>query len=596
MNHDQTLYAFDLCNAYALPGGRMLVRNPRSGRHAMLTPDVYGALLGCREFHTLDEHAARLARLNPVLAGQEAAVLGVLESVREDGLLIAADVYAVTLQPANPPRFNVDKPVVAIITWERPEALERCLDSVKQRVDPGNVARFVVIDDSRGADARQRNRAITQTFADVVDAPVLHLGAEEQRGFLEAIVRQVPAIEQQVRFLIDRDRWADQWTSGLARTLALLLSVGQRLIVLDDDILCDIYEPERLPGVGFREDERATRFYTGQEDWQERPAEQGTDPVLRHMRTLGSTLADALGALGVRNLAPGAFEGANLEILERWRADSKVLITECGAQGDAGTSNLNWLAALEGDSLERLIAGDDQVARAFEHRSCWHGQRQPQLVPRANMSQMTGIDNRGLMPPYAPILRGEDRLFGDMVEFLHPDSVVLDQPWAIAHLPLPERGWHEDQQHFDTRQPFERYAMELVERQRGSRAGGEPLRRLARLARLYEEQADRSVDDLQADYHDCRLAAMAEDYGTLAEARERAGAQAPAAWDQFLGEALERLNHELVVNPEAVTITGIPEDLQGEALITWWQDYWRQFGHALRAWPAIRQAARQVQI
>ncbi|MEM1411376.1 MAG: hypothetical protein AAGH19_03380 [Pseudomonadota bacterium] len=594
--NDDALYAFDLCHAYPLPGGRRLVRNPRNGRHALLTPDVYGALLGCRRFQTLTDHAERLVSHNPALTGQEADVRNVLASVRDDGLMISADAYAVTLQPAAQPRVNVDKPVVAVITWERPDALKRCLESVGQRVHPGNVGRFIVIDDSRTAEVCDANRATTERFAECFEAPVLYLGASEQKGFMEAIIRQVRALEDQVRFLIDREHWADQWTSGLARTLALLLSVGQRLIVLDDDIVCDIYEPEPRPGIGFAEDEREARFYAGQEEWAETPAADRQDPVARHMALLGSELRDALGALGATRLDATAFAGADLEVIERWRADSPVLMTECGSLGDAGTGNLNWLATLRGDSLKALLNDEAALDKALVERSCWLGQYRPHIVPRANMSQLTGVDNRGLMPPYTPILRGEDRLFGDMVEFLRPDGVIVDQPWAVAHLPMPARRWDEDQQRYDTNLPFDRYALGLVERARTSAQARDPLKRLAELARIFELQADQSVADIRKDYDDQRLRAMADDYGTLQGALDRSGDQAPEAWQAFLGAGIETLNRALVRDPAASPAKGEPAALEGEALIQWWQDYWVRFGRALRAWPAIRQAARQVQI
>ncbi len=595
MSSSEKLYAFDLCGAWPLDASRMLVRNPRNGKHAVLTPDVYGALLGCRQFRTLSDHADRLVRLNPALEGQRDGVLQVLESVRNDGLLLSAEVYAVTLQPAGNPHFGVDKPVAAVITWERPEALARCLESVKTECDLGNLARFIIVDDSRTDEARQRNRVSAEAFAEGADCPVLYLGAEEQKGFMESIIRQIPSVEEQVRFLIDRERWADHWTSGLARTVALLLSVGQRLLVLDDDILCEVYEPERVPGVAFSDDAREATFYASREEWTEQRAERGRDPFIRHLRCLGSPLADALGALGAGTLDAAAFEGADLEVMERLRGDSRVLITECGSLGDAGTTNMNWLASLEGPSLDRLTADDDSVERALGQRNCWHGRRQARVLPHANMSQLTGLDHRGLLPPYVPIQRGEDRLFGDMVEFVHPDSVVVDLPWAIAHLPIPPREWSAEERRFDTRQPFPRFAMAWVEQHKHRATATEPLKRLGQLARLYEELAERSVADIRRVYEDAGLEAKARDFRELQRALAEA-VEAPPAWRAFLQDAVERLNRELIDNPADAQVDGYPEHLEGDALVAWWREFWGDFARALRAWPAIRQAARQVQI
>jgi len=594
MNSTRKLYAFDRCGAYPLTEGRLLVRNPRNGRHAILTSEVYAALVYCRKFHTLEDHARRITQANPALRGQEDDVLGILQTVQRDGLMISADIYALTLAPAADPLFNLEKPVVAIITWERPEALARCLESLRTESDTSNLARIVVIDDSRDENNQRRNRITTESFEAKVDTPVLHFGAEEQLAFMKAIISQVPAIEAQVRFLIDRERWADHWTSGLARTVALLLSVGQRLLVLDDDILCKAYEPDTLPGVSFGDDARETRFYRNREEAREQPVKEVSDPLIRHLRILGSDLRDALAALGARSLDPTAFEGADLDLMERLRGDSRVLVTECGTLGDPGTSDLNWLASLEGISLETLLENDDNVDKAFSSRVCFNGVSQARVTPRATMSQLTGLDNRALLPPYIPILRGEDRLFGDMLEFVHPHAVVVDQPWAIAHEPLPERQWSAAEQSFQTEQPFERLGLRWVEENMGISKSREPLKRLGQLAGLYESLADMDEQALQSAYQDASIGAQAADYRLLKQALEMSGEQAPQRWREFLQGGVDRLNHALIDNPPDAPVTGYPAGLQDEALFEWWRAFWLEFARALRMWPAIRQAARQV--
>lgn len=596
MNNSPKLYAFDLCGAYPLTEGRLLVRNPRNGKHAVLTPDVYAALEFCRKFHTLEDHAQRITQANPALRGQEDEVLGILQTVKDNGLMVSADIYSLTLAPSPDPLFNLEKPVAAIITWERPEALARCLESLRSNCDVSNLARIVVIDDSRDESVQRKNRLTTEAFEDKVDTPVLHFGAEEQIAFMNSIISQVPAIEAQVRFLIDRERWADHWTSGLSRTLALLLSVGQRLLVLDDDILCQAYEPEVQPGASFGDDARHTRFYRNAGEAPEQRVKEVTDPLIRHLRTLGSELSDALGALGARTLSPENFAGADLEMMERLRGDSRVLVTECGTFGDPGTSNLNWLPELEGSCLEALLENDESVDKAFSSRFSFNGVHQARVTPRSNMSQLTGLDNRALLPPYIPILRGEDRLFGDMLEFVHPTAVVVDQPWAIAHHPVPEREWTEKEQNFQTDQPFERLGMRWVEENMGAAKSSEPLKRLSHLARLYENLADMDEQALKSAWQDSSIGAQAADYRMLKRALEACGEDAPERWREFLQGGIDRLNQVLIDNPPDAVITGYPAGLQDEALIEWWQAFWLEFARALRMWPAIRQAARQVEI
>ncbi|KAA9131471.1 hypothetical protein F3N42_09130 [Marinihelvus fidelis] len=588
------LYAFDQCKAYPLPDNRILVRNPRSGRQAVLTPDVYSALTACTQFRTLADHAARLASDNPALNGQEGAIVQVLDSVRRDGLLISAQIYATTLGGAVNPRLNSDRPVVAIITWERPDALARCLDSLAGHCELSNAVAFYIIDDSRQAANQARNRETTSAFAERTDTPVRYMGETEQRQYLQQLITAVPAHGEAIRFLADRDRWTDYWTSGLARTMALLVSAGRRLLVLDDDILAVPHEPYRGDGApAFSEGGREAAFFANDDDWQEFRASDDTDPMLRHLRYLGASLPAALGAMGTGELPLSSFEGATVPFMESLGDDSRVLVTECGSLGDPGTSRLDWITGLDGASMERLLASDDSVDCALSRRNGWSGQSRPTLSPRANMSQFTGLDNRHLLPPYIPVFRGEDRLFGDMTAFVHPGSVALDDAWAVPHKPIPERQWTDADRQLKTPSAFPAFAMDWVRDHADDRRGEEPLARLRRLAQLYADLAELDHEAMVELHTDYLLRARADDYRHL-KALQGVATDAPAAWQLLIGKGVERLNRELAGEPVPGPVTGHPENLRGESLTEWWRVFWRDFGRALQAWPAIRQAALRL--
>jgi len=570
------------------------VRNTRSGRQAILTPDVYAALATCTEFRTLHDHAHRLASGNAGLEGQEAAIEEVLQSVQRDGLMISAKIYCTTLGGAVNPKHETDKPVAAIITWERPDALARCLESVAEHCDLEQLHALYVIDDSRDEAVQARNRETTKTFASQVQTPVHYLGASDQRAYVDRLVAAAPAQADAIRFLVDRDRWSDFWTSGLARTMALLVSAGRRLLVLDDDILAEVHEPYRVAGpVGFSDAGRDAAFFANDAEWADTRASTDTDPFARHLRCLGARLPDALGALGVGEMAETSFTGATVPFLESLGDDSTVLVTECGSLGDPGTARLDWITGLEGDAMDRLLASENTVENALAKRNCWSGQPRPHFAPRANMSQLTGLDNRRLLPPYAPILRGEDKLFGDMTAFLHPGSVVLDDAWAVPHKPIPERAWSENDRQLRTDASFPGFATECVSSHLDDSSTGDPIVRLRRLAQLYADLADLDHDALLDRHIHHVLKHRAEDYRHLKEL-QAAATGAPPNWRAFIDAGVERLNRELAEDPEPRPLRGEPAGLADKALTGWWKTYWRDFSRALQAWPAIRLAAQRL--
>ena len=69
----------------------------------------------------------------------------------------------------------------------------------------------------------------------------------------------------------------------------------------------------------------------------------------------------------------------------------------------------------------------------------WLGQNGHAFARTATMSQITGLDNSVSLPPYFPVFRGEDLLFGTMLRYLFPVGVVLDYDWGIPHLQLVRR-------------------------------------------------------------------------------------------------------------------------------------------------------------
>lgn len=586
------LFAFDDCAVYPLPQNQVLVRNPRNGAHSVMQPEVYSALLDCREFRSLEGHIEHLARSNDSLAGQKDRVLAVLESARQDGFLISADIYREILAPSARQVAHVDKPVVALLTWERPDAMKRCLESMVANCNLENTARIYVIDDSRSQQAQQQNRLNTDDFARRCPVPVIYVGAVEIQKFMERLIKRVPSLEDAVRFLIDREHWAPYWTCGLSRTVALLLSVGERLIVMDDDILCEVYEFDvERTAARFGTSARDVRFFGHNDEWAPYRVTENGDPLARHTRLLGLGLADALSGVGVTGLDASSFAGASPGFLERLSAESPVLVTEAGSVGHPGTPSCNWLMSLGAESMARLLASEESVRQAIEIRNCWTGRHHLQVTERSLISQMTGMDNRRLLPPNIPVSRGEDLVFGSMTSFLFPRSVALEQCWAAPHLPLPERPLDAKDRAFLAGRAFPIFFMTELHENPPPCTGDDPLKRYARMAQVFTDLADLAPGELVRYYQHRKLEQQSRDYCHLKHLREKQ-ASAPRAWLTWLDRAIRELHEQLVRNPADLQLRGFPENLAGDRLGAWWQLFWRRLAHALQAWPAIRQAAR----
>ena len=234
--------AFDLCKAYPTPGGNLLLHNTRNGKRAMVKPEVYATLVTCKQFQTLDRHVANVIERNPGTQGQHADIRSVLNNMLDLGIMVSAKKISDQLKLKSESAVEDQeavKPVVAIITWERPEALERLLTSIVANCKSENFHRLYVIDDSRKAENTSQNLALVERYSSKIATSVRYFGQDEQRNFIADLIKRLPEHEDAIRFLIDQSRWRDHWTSGLGRNLAIFLSCGHRLVVMDDDVVCD---------------------------------------------------------------------------------------------------------------------------------------------------------------------------------------------------------------------------------------------------------------------------------------------------------------------------------------------------------------------
>jgi hypothetical protein len=592
------LVAFDLCKAYPVPGGNLLLLNTRNAKRAVVRPEVYATLTRCTKFLSLDEHAKNIIALNPGMQGQQADIHQVLKTMLESGIMISAKNTCDSFKSKKDPQVSgkdSSNPVVVVITWERPAALERLFRSIKANCATEKFHHLYVVDDSRIEDNIQKNRDLTAQFAFEIDSPVQYFGQNEQQSLLASLSRQLPAHEDSLRFLADQSRWRDHWTSGLARNLALLLSCGRRLVMLDDDTICDVFEPGQLkPDISFSDGTRQADFFSSEQEWLSKRQPINPDPIARHMQCLGLTFSEALQVLGENNLKPVSLSNANALLVNDLHRSSPVLVTECGSLGCPGIGKNTWLPDMAPSSLNMMLSSTQKTTNALNTRMVWTGHNHPHFSPRPNMSQITGFDNRKMLPPYLPVLRGEDRLFGYFLDFIFPTSISLDYPWAIPHLPLPKREWSEEDRDFTSGPSFPLFFNELLPQQKFNCKAEHPKERLLALSAWYRDLANAPADSLSTSHQDFVLKDITEQLQNLTRLLEDSEST-PKAWRDYLQHGLEQLGASLnAASREDFTVAGLPVTMEGDELIHFWKETWAGFSAALAAWPEIREAAEEL--
>jgi hypothetical protein len=588
------LFALDKLTSFQLPNNQVLARNSRTGKEMVLPQDALNALSFCTNFRTIEEHVETLMEGLDGDPARAAAIREVVQSVHDGGLTISASEICRELKPDASASRIPEKPVVVIITCDCPPALERLLNSILKNSDQASIDRCYVVDDSRSTEYAASNREHVNAANRQASMGVHYFGADEAREMVNKLVENLPQHEAEIRFLLDRELWKEQKSYGVARNYSHLLSVGKPVIVFDDDTVCEVCEPpRRQAGVEFTGEPPEVDFYTSNDEWQELRATQARDPVARHMQCLGLGLPAAVAQAGVQRLEQEALRHAPQKFAIQLRPDSHVIITECGSMGDPGTGSNHWIKMMPGESRDRLLNSDITLQQALETRIYWLGRKRSVFHHSANMSQVTGFDNRQFLPPYFPIIRGEDQIFGEITRFMYPTSVVLEYGWAVPHLPIPERHWKkgENTQPIGSKFPGG-LTREVINKTSECLAEDVSLR-LEFLASLLKDLAGSPDKVLLDRFLQERQRYRASELRGL-QTRIDESSELPAEWQDFLKSAFQRVEASLFEEPRMDELTGSVHGYQGRDLAQFWRSAWRDFGQSLLAWQEIRAAAREL--
>jgi len=584
------LYAFTECEIVPMFNGAAMLMDKFSDAQLLVGAPVAHAMQLCRKFRTLENHAELLASSVPELAGQQADVMNVLNMLKDAGLLMTADSVCERLNAQVAAPVDLPSTRVFIITCDRPTAVERLLESMLRT---GNLTRhesLFLIDDSRDQANADQNRDALERFNLTSPRDMHYFGADKAREFMDTLITERPDQENGIRFLIDREKWADHKTYGVARNLSLLLSVGCRAIVMDDDVICNAFQSaHKKEGLEFHPVDREVDFYANQQDMLNNALPAELDPLSGHAQCLGLTIGQAARKLSDKPIAPTDLADANSGSFILWDAESPVLITQSGTLGDPGSPTTAWLYLSSGDSLQRLMSFPGGLQGALTGRNYWMGHPRPCFTKMAVMSQVTGLDNSQLLPPYFPVFRGEDYLFGSMTEYLYPNSAVLHYDFCVPHIPVDDRTNNAEPEPSDGkgRLRIGKYVTDHTDYQ----AGISPEARLTALAAMAKRLSETDDRGLQSLYRKEVAELQGLDQVQL-DGLLRDGTIRSPEWQDWLQQSASNVNQSMQQTAKVTDMPNLPEGASAEYLLEEFRGLASCFAESLQQWRAIRQVAK----
>jgi hypothetical protein len=457
-----------------------LVHSQHSGALRTLTPEAAALLDSCRTFKTIEEHARELGtmiasrrnQVDEMLMNASASILpsfiarllrnGTTPKRRQTpkidsrqfeliqnqlyefvagGLMVSdrdlMNLLAAPVDPEMPTRITS----VGIVTHDRVAALTRCLESYienAKRFDRNN--EFVVVDDSEQPQARQNNREALESLKNQHCVNISYAGPDEKKRFAVELERRAGIPSDVLTFaLFGLENLGP--SIGANRNSLLLQTVGEMVLSADDDSVCRAAPSPQL-------DERLSFFSKGDptQFWffptRDALINSATfvdkDILAIHEELLGKDLRGCVAEKEDVELSQASSEF--LRGLDSGK--QRVLFTFTGILGDSGMHSPHSYFLLADESRRRLVASDQQYKSATTSREILRVVNQPTISSSWWFPTTAfAFDNCDMVPPFFPVLRNEDGVFGVTVRSCFEETFVGCLPWALLHSPIESRSY-----------------------------------------------------------------------------------------------------------------------------------------------------------
>lgn len=583
------LYAAVDGKAASLSNNECVFQPTGGGELEVMTHQVLQALDQCREFHTLDEHVARVVGVVPGLAGQSEAVRRVLNGLISRGLLRSDEEFLAALTRTDDSRVPAPLRGLVVRACDRPAQVGRLLDSLlEQADDDGELPPLVLIDDSRDEEAARRHQEHLAALRK--RTPVHYVGASQAREIAARLTRAVPEAAGLAPAMLGLG--ADsRFGGGRGYNLAMLLSAGQRLALLDDDYVLPFRTPAGVRS-GLEPNPRTrvmTRFHESAEAALA-AGEPAADGLERQLAMVGHSLGSLLAGESAYRLGREQLRGRTLARLAHLDGRARVLATFVGYRGDAFSSDNSWLYQLDKDARAEFWRERESYLRHVNADAVEIAMARLTAKPSGAHTPFM-LDNSQLLPCTAPEGRGEDGLFDAVSRYLWPDSITLHLPLTVGHRQEGGRARRERglQAYLP---PLNHFLREWVGAHARAAHSVDPADRLRLLAAQLEDLAhapEAHRIELLSEY----LRYVRADLVEGIQQQIVAEPDAPVYWLADARAIVEANGKALLANAPP-RLDGWPEDIDAAGCAQRLREGCLQLAQAWQAWPRLWAAAAEM--
>jgi hypothetical protein len=584
---DDELYRRGDLISFTVGNDKSLVYS-RTNRKASIHPTFAVSLLPyCDSFKSIEEHAETCTRSLGMGQQQIDFIYDSLLKMSEAGLLIplnsARDVHPNLDLESEPQKITT----VGFLTHNRSETLERAITSYVDNVKRyGRECDFAVVDGSSSPSDRTQTRDLLRGLALQHQVSLSYSGLDEKVAFAKRLVNDFRIPQPVIDFALLGPQGFDVNT-GANRNGLLLQTAGELFFSADDDTTAELYEaPRRTDGLTFFTEEPAEGWFFADREKAVQSVRAVDEDVLSiHEQWLGKELIRLSSIVADETID---YESLSTKYFQDLASgNGKILATLPGIIGDSGIDSPRWFL-LSGDTRERLCDSDEKYQIAFSSREMLRAVQQINVgrVP-SFMTTALGLDNRDLLPPFFPVLRNQDSVFGITLVKAFDTAYFCHLPWALLHAPSEARRYTPAiGSAYCGMSDMLRYCIKAFETSFGYMSPEERLRAMGRHLMDFSAMPQDDFEEF------IRIQFWEESSGTINRAEEllQQFEYSPDFWANDLEGYANNLRGALLAKESIV-----PFDLKdSEALLKLTQQLIYRFGELLHWWPDIVKATKQL--
>lgn len=549
-------------------------------------------LLECDEFKPLPEHLSHYARRHSLEHDQMREIAAWAGKMASAGLLSGANrVIERCAAASTGGESSVRLAAIGIPTAGNETRLRRAIGSFARNArEHGRAVEFGV-----SCNGPAQAAPIVEEIAREESVKISLYGDAERAAFCDRLARKAGVDPAIPRFAMG-DPFGAGFACGANRNTMMLHNAGRPWLNLDDDMVCEMEgapDGEAKEGtIVFSSRDAFERwFYPAYQDaFEAGGGGQEEDYLGLHERMLGRAVSGFLKG-------DVEFAGTSDVLFRRLQeTDGRIIATFTGHFGHPGVPTSYYYLTYRRKTLRRLTGEGEERYRAYLSSGAVRALAPRMAIADASLSpgMAIGIDARDLIPPFPPVMHAEDFVWGAAVWLCRATGFAGHLPVAVRHDPGLGRGILAPP--LAGHRPVAIWEFAHLLRgmlQNWSPAPGmvETPGRMDSLGRWLCEIAGGDAADFR-EYQRWFILQHESDKISYMERCIEEEEDAPEFWRRDIGDYIEQTRLALR-EPDF----DIPFDMRGKyaeprALI---QSLIYEYGRLLRAWPALFDAAREIQ-